>query len=527
MRQVVPDRPHAKHTDGATNCSCHSLRPRPSPPYDNRGHDPRYVERRQELEKLQTRVQTQRGTRCQCHQAHNSRDDDDRNDPRPCEPAAAIEARVCEPSRRGVRGDAHRQGETEHHEQTQLDRDEFEWGLACGDDQTQRRDHKTDEQIRQSSYRCRLHGTHHRTVTESTNMSATVRGSTDVLCGEVMVDNPESGLVDAPFSSADPVHLATFPEQNPNAVIELDISGRVAYMNPEARQSFPDLATKGVDHPLMAGVMVTVDQLKRDGKESTSREVELDGAVFEQKVCYAALPDAEIVRIYNHDVTDNRKAERALHELARRVVDAQENERRRISRELHDEAGQALAALKISLKLLRNDAEENPEIVYTNLTEAIELVDVTRERIRMIAHDLRPPALDALGLSDTLEDFCAAFGTRTRLDIEYKGRDIAGLDDAQEICLYRLVQEALTNVAVHANASRATVEVQQRPTEVAIVVSDDGIGMASEPTQATSDEGIGLLGMRERLEMLGGRLEIHSNGEGTMLIGVIPIGESA
>ena len=328
---------------------------------------------------------------------------------------------------------------------------------------------------------------------------------------------------DSRFAEADSAHLATFPELNPNAVIELDMNGRVAYLNPEAQNRFPDLLEQGIDHPLMEGIMTTVEMLRVEGKESTSREVEIADAVFEQKVCYAALPDqTEIVRVYNHDVTANRRAERALHELARRVVDAQEDERRRISRELHDEAGQALAALKISLNLLRNDADDNPAVVRANLTDAINLVDVTRERIRMLAHDLRPPALDALGLNDTLEDFCMTFSSRTRLPIEYRGAETIGLDDAQEICLYRLVQEALTNVAVHANATKATVDLICLDTEVAVRVTDDGVGMGPEPSERKTGEGIGLIGIRERLEMLGGRLELTSSEQGTTLTGVLP-----
>lgn len=328
---------------------------------------------------------------------------------------------------------------------------------------------------------------------------------------------------DSSFTDADSAHLATFPELNPNAVIELDMNGRVAYLNPEAQNRFPDLLAQGIDHPLMEGIMTTVEMLRVEGMESTSREVEIADAVFEQKVCYAALPDqTEIVRVYNHDVTANRRAERALHELARRVVDAQEDERRRISRELHDEAGQALAALKISLNLLRNDADDNPAIVRANLTDAINLVDVTRERIRMLAHDLRPPALDALGLNDTLEDFCMTFSARTRLPIEYRGAETIGLDDAQEICLYRLVQEALTNVAVHADATKATVELICLDTEVAVRVTDDGVGMGPEPSERKTGEGIGLIGIRERLEMLGGRLELTSSEQGTTLTGVLP-----
>lgn len=126
-------------------------------------------------------------------------------------------------------------------------------------------------------------------------------------------------------------HLATFPEQNPNAVIEIDMAGMITYLNPEAVERFPELTKHGIDHPLLDGVLETVATFRQDGRDFAQREVELEEAVFEQKVCYSALADAELIRIYSHDVTAHRRAETALAELARRVVDAQEDERKRIS----------------------------------------------------------------------------------------------------------------------------------------------------------------------------------------------------
>ena len=320
-------------------------------------------------------------------------------------------------------------------------------------------------------------------------------------------------------------HLATFPEQNPNAVIETDMTGTITYLNPEAVERFPELTSRGIDHPLLAGVLGTVAAFRQDGREFAQREVEFEEAVFEQKVCYSALAGAELIRIYSHDVTAHRRAETALAELARRVVDAQEDERKRISRELHDEAGQAMTALKISLQLLREESNLDVETIRQNLGQAIELVDDTRERIRLLAHDLRPPALDALGLNDTLDDFCAQFAARTRLDITYEGEDTSFLDDAQEICLYRLVQEGLANVAVHAGATSAEVRLTHQETTVTLSVSDDGKGIAPEALDERSQSGLGLAGMRERLEMLGGRLDIDTGPAGTTLSATLPVRE--
>lgn len=318
-------------------------------------------------------------------------------------------------------------------------------------------------------------------------------------------------------------HLATFPEQNPNAVIETDMTGTILYLNPEAVERFPELPAAGIDHPLLAGVLETVAEFRKKGQEFAQREVEFDAAVFEQKVCYSAISGSELIRIYIHDVTDHRRAEKALAELARRVVDAQEQERKRVSRELHDEAGQAMAALKISLQLLRDEPELDLEAIRYNLDQAIELVDTTRERIRLLAHDLRPPALDTLGLNDTLDDFCSQFAMRTRLRIAYRGEEMDDLDDAQEIALYRLLQEALANVAVHADASFADVRLRRDVALVELSVSDDGRGMDPAVMEDPDRVGIGLVGMRERLEMLGGHLDIEGGPNGTTLSATLPV----
>ncbi len=317
-------------------------------------------------------------------------------------------------------------------------------------------------------------------------------------------------------------HLATFPEQNPNAVVETDMAGSVTYLNPEAKERFPDLGTRGIDHPLLAGILDTVAGFRRQGLEFVQRQVEVEGAVFEQKVCYSAAPGAELIRVYSHDVTAHLEAEMALADMARRVVTAQEEERKRVSRELHDEAGQALAALKISLQLLGNDADADSETLRRNLREAVDLVDTTREQIRLLAHDLRPPALDALGLNDTLEDFCQEFGSRTRLAINYVGTDVQALDDAEEICVYRLLQEALANVAMHAQAQQVSVTLRQDADCVSLHVADDGRGMDLQILEESERAGLGIVGMRERVEMLGGQLVITSCSEGTELSATLP-----
>lgn len=214
-----------------------------------------------------------------------------------------------------------------------------------------------------------------------------------------------------------------------------------------------------------------------------------------------------------------------LKKLTQRMVAVQESERRRLSRELHDEAGQSLTALKISLGLISEDIPPDMVEVRQRLSEVIGLADTTMEQLRMLAQDLRPPALDTAGLNLTLRDLCRDFARRTRLKVDYSGRELPGLSDEVSVCLYRVVQESLTNVAKHARADKVRVRLAGSAFAISVIVEDDGDGFdVRGVVSGTRDSGgLGLLGMRERLEMLGGRLRLQSRpGLGTRVICRIP-----
>ncbi len=218
-----------------------------------------------------------------------------------------------------------------------------------------------------------------------------------------------------------------------------------------------------------------------------------------------------------------------LQQLARQVVSAQEDERQRLSRALHDEAGQALTALKISLNLIGEDLPDNDATLHRRIKDAIAVTDTTMERIRMLAQGLRPPALDAVGLNHTLESLCQDFGERIQLPIYYRGMELPWPSGSINIVLYRFVQEALTNVAKHARAERVSVVLHHNTQTIWLSVEDDGQGFdpRSQAARPGCSTGIGLLGMQERIESLGGRLEIESQpGQGSRLVAHVPLQEA-
>jgi PAS domain S-box-containing protein len=209
-----------------------------------------------------------------------------------------------------------------------------------------------------------------------------------------------------------------------------------------------------------------------------------------------------------------------LHKLNQQMMTTLEEERRMISRELHDEAGQALTALKMYIELILKGLPADANNLRQRMGEAVDLSDKTLKEIRRLAQELRPPALDALGLNFTLEDFCYEFSKRVGLPIRYRGRQLPVLSSIVRISLYRFLQEALTNIVKHAQANFVYVRLRYCHQRIAVIVRDNGLGFELNHEEIT---GMGLVGMRERLAMLGGVLYIHSKpGRGTCLMATIP-----
>lgn len=215
-----------------------------------------------------------------------------------------------------------------------------------------------------------------------------------------------------------------------------------------------------------------------------------------------------------------------LRQLTRQTVTAQEEERQRIARELHDEAGQSLTALKISLEILAGSLPAEMQSAQEALKEAAEQAGQTLENLRSIAHNLRPPALDRLGLNLALGGLCQQFEALTHIQTSYEGLDLPRLRNSHEITLYRFVQEALTNAAKHAEASEVRVWLETQTGQLEIHIQDNGKGMQSDPLdlEQTDQEGMGLTSMEERLKIIDGSLFVQSSwGRGTHLCARVPL----
>jgi signal transduction histidine kinase len=211
---------------------------------------------------------------------------------------------------------------------------------------------------------------------------------------------------------------------------------------------------------------------------------------------------------------------RIARDALRRVVEAQELERRRLSRELHDETGQALTSILLGLRSLEESLETDDARAAT--AGLRELVVATLQDVRRLAVELRPSALDDFGLVAALEHLTTSFQEQTGIQVDFgvalgEGR----LPGEVETALYRIVQEALTNVVKHARARRVSISLTRMQHSVNAVVEDDGQGFDPETTR---EGGFGVVGMRERLSLLGGRLRVESRpGAGTTIAAEVPL----
>ena len=214
-----------------------------------------------------------------------------------------------------------------------------------------------------------------------------------------------------------------------------------------------------------------------------------------------------------------------LQKMSEQVLAAQEDERKRIARELHDETAQGLATLLIRLKILER-ARTEPEM-RGQIEGLRELTAETLEAVRKLAVELRPATLDDLGLVAALEGYTDSYSARIPVRVSFSARGFEDRDGRLppqvELVLYRVVQEALTNVAKHASAQAVRVELIRRPDEAIAAIEDDGAGFDVEEIMRLRERGLGLFGMQERLALVGGQLVIDSTpGSGTRIRARVP-----
>jgi PAS domain S-box-containing protein len=226
------------------------------------------------------------------------------------------------------------------------------------------------------------------------------------------------------------------------------------------------------------------------------------------------------------DISQHVIARERLRELTMRITEAQEEERRRLARDLHDDIGQALTIVKMRLRMAENALPpDSPAREKMDVLKG--LLEDTLQTVRSLSHELRPPLLDELGWDAAIAWLCDSFSQRTSLPVTYaREGDPIRLETGIELTAYRVVQESLTNILRHAGASSAHVIARRADGQLVITIEDTGHGFDIDALRRSDKpgRGLGLLGMQERVDTVGGHLEIFSApGKGTRVEARLPI----
>ncbi len=266
--------------------------------------------------------------------------------------------------------------------------------------------------------------------------------------------------------------------------------------------------------------VVDLTDLKRTNEELQRAHEELEARVEGRTRELANAMAALRLEVQVRAATEER-----LRELSARVMRVQDEERRRIARELHDSAGQTLAALKMMVGKLGRSLPEAENLPV--MGELRELADEALREIRTTSHLLHPPLLDEVGLESALRWLTKGYAERSNVDVTlHVDGEIGRLPNEYELCLFRTVQECLTNIHRHSGSKTAAVRLERAPERVRLQVVDQGKGMPAEVHRKIAsgeNPGVGLRGMRERIGHLGGSVMIESSEQGTVVTVVLPL----
>jgi len=227
------------------------------------------------------------------------------------------------------------------------------------------------------------------------------------------------------------------------------------------------------------------------------------------------------------NISDHRVADAKLKALAQRVVESQEEERARLSRDLHDGISQALVSVKLQLEagIIRLDGDEaRRQQARVGLERTVEQIKTVLGDVRRISHDLRPTLLDDLGLAPALGHLASEFGEHAGTPVRFQSVGAVGvLTEAAATTLFRIAQEALTNAERHAGARSIEMLLERAGGAVRLTIQDDGVGFDADSVAGHPKRGIGLRNMMERMEAIGGRLRIDSSAAGTRVLACIDV----
>jgi two-component system, NarL family, sensor kinase len=240
--------------------------------------------------------------------------------------------------------------------------------------------------------------------------------------------------------------------------------------------------------------------------------------------------DGQLIQLVSSfsDITKRKRAEEALHQLSTRLLQLQDEERRRIARELHDSLAQSVLAVNLHLAQATRSSAPIDAGAKLALSKARGVLQEMSREIRTLSYLLHPPVLDELGLVSALREYAKGFSERSGIQLEVDLQaDFRRLSQDTETALFRIVQESLSNIQRHSGSETAKIYLHEESGCVKLEVSDQGCGMSQAAPAfgrpAGTRLGVGILGMRERIVQLGGKMDVESNSSGTKVRAIIPV----
>jgi signal transduction histidine kinase len=275
------------------------------------------------------------------------------------------------------------------------------------------------------------------------------------------------------------------------------------------------------------GQLLQLNQaLHRRSADLSASNRKLKQEIAQRKSAEESLRKSE--QHYARLLEQSRRMQEQLRLLSRQLLSAQEEERKKISRELHDVIAQSLTSINVRLADLKKEAALNTKGLEQSIARTQQLVEQSVNTVHRFARELRPTVLDDLGLIPALHTFMKSFREQTGIRVSLSGpAAVTKVNSDKRTVLFRVAQEALTNVARHAQASQAEVSIQKLDSAICMKIKDNGKGFQTERVlHGKKKNRLGLLGMRERLEMVGGNITIESTpGKGTTIQAQVPLAD--
>ncbi len=323
-----------------------------------------------------------------------------------------------------------------------------------------------------------------------------------------------------------------------DAIFVKTVDGKISYWNQGAERLYGWTMSEALGHSpaelLRSEYPIPLQEIEsRDYWEGEIRHTTRNGSGIVVASRWTTLRDNEGKPVawleINTDITSRKRAEQAARSLSGQILTLQDEERKRLARELHDSVGQLLASIKMNSAVFQTVQRDSP--VAKAATDNASLLDQVISEIRTISHLLHPPLLDEVGLPSALRWYVDGFSERSKITVDVDiAAEIERLGSDLEIAIFRVVQECLTNVHRHSGSSSAFLRLAREDGHVQLEIKDTGKGIPLEKQLALTSSGqlgVGFRGMRERISQLGGVLEVRSNGNGTVVSATLPLKKAA